>query len=337
MKIRIALLFIILFVSNSCNKQNTIIYCDNIAEVFAREVSNDNKTPFSVIITNDHCGACDAYIAYLSQNTYKASYYILNISSPENQWLHSWLFESGTPITCVFSSPEKLIGIFRGFSPEYIKMTNLQCESTFDYIPSRFPFDNRDTAYSFLSKTLKAKLMIDEGKDMHKLLEETIKTFSYPFNTYLMAKNEANNHREKQAKLYAQKVLDNISTYSLIYCTRLREEMKYIIDPQFDILSEPLLTTENNVPIGECNKDAYKEILLNIHNQGKKTLTIYDVRNSCDCIDIQWDTLSVPENQIKTLKIKIKPKNTGFIEETIYIFSNARNSMVLTTLTGVAK
>jgi len=215
-------------------------------------------------------------------------------------------------------------------------MINQHEDNKFNYTSSRFSL-NEEEIYTFLSKVLEAKIMIDKGEDMYILLKESIDTFSYPFNLYLMAKNEAKNHREEQAKFFAQKVLDHLSTYSLIFCAGLRKEMKSIIDPNFDETLEPILKTENNIPIGKCLKDKAKEISINIHNQGEKTLTIYDVRNSCDCIDIHWDTLSIPKNQTKPLKIRLTPKNIGFIEETIYIFSNAQNSMVLSTLTGVTK
>ena len=71
-----------------------------------------------------------------------------------------------------------------------------------------------------------------------------------------------------------------------------------------------------------------------ITNTGNHPLLINRVSASCGCTNVTWEKQPVESGQTATVRVDMKPDETGYFDKTIDIYSNAKESPVRLRVTG---
>jgi len=71
-----------------------------------------------------------------------------------------------------------------------------------------------------------------------------------------------------------------------------------------------------------------------IENTGNSPLIIHRVSASCGCTNVEWDKQPVEPGKTATIRVEMKPEETGYFSKTVDVYCNADVSPVRLIVTG---
>ena len=87
---------------------------------------------------------------------------------------------------------------------------------------------------------------------------------------------------------------------------------------------------------GNIRKGNSNPAVFTITNTGSPPLIIYRVSASCGCTSVDWDKQPVETGKSVTIRVEMKPDETGYFNKTIEVYCNASESPVRLSVTGTA-
>ena len=106
--------------------------------------------------------------------------------------------------------------------------------------------------------------------------------------------------------------------------------------------AEPVILTTIQIDktaydYGTIRKGSANPAAFTIKNTGNQPLVINRVSVSCGCTNVKWDKQPVESRQTATIRVEMKPEETGRFSKTIEVYCNVKESPVKLTLTGITK
>lgn len=222
-------------------------------------------------------------------------FHVVNISLPENRWYVQWLALEATPTTVLFSPDGKLKAVVPGSTRsgamQCIKASIEGNTTCAEYFHDRI-FPSTKQLVPLLNILLSAKQNLEKGKDISKELEIPLTQSQHPYAVYLKAVNEAQQGRQEEAIVWANRFLSTLQTaphFVLIYGS-LIEQVRIIIDPNHTPGNEGRLTVTNQLSLGEFEFGESHPFSLTLINTGLSPLFIQDIILDCTCLDFGSDT-----------------------------------------------
>lgn len=119
-------------------------------------------------------------------------------------------------------------------------------------------------------------------------------------------------------KLYKQVITGKKNEKSLITTASVETEQKEI--------------ELHNLKTGQTEEAAFI-----LRNTGNAPFVIHDITTSCGCTVAEWDRKPVETGEKTKIKVKVTPKNGGYLRETITVFCNTEEQRLLLTVKGRAE
>ena len=88
---------------------------------------------------------------------------------------------------------------------------------------------------------------------------------------------------------------------------------------------------------GTIRKGSSNPAVFTITNTGSHALLIHRVSASCGCTNVDWDKQPVEQGETATIRVEMKPDETGHFNKMIDVYCNANESPVRLTVTGMAR
>lgn len=303
-----------------------------------RRLANAENKGFCIVLSDSECSPCQILHNSLYEKVGKvargkAVFNFVDVSLPQNKWYQQFIASKDIPATLVFSPESELTGIILGSSVgslECIKETLNDSKDCARYFyKSSFPESTKnESIVKSLNLILKAKVKLEQKEDASKELEESMNILYYPYVLWLQILNERNKGNEQYTISLAKQILSfqhslHTSLYAALYAD-FYKEVRYIINPQFDIRNVPVLEIEkDSIDLGNCMIGEEIDIKVELKNTGKETLLIHDVLVSCSCIELLNEKqYTIEPEETDSLFLKFSADHPGNIERDIILTTN---------------
>ena len=85
---------------------------------------------------------------------------------------------------------------------------------------------------------------------------------------------------------------------------------------------------------GTIKKGSANPAVFTITNTGNHPLIIYRVSASCGCTNVDWDKQPVEPGQTATVRVEMKPEETGYFSKTVDVYCNIKESPIRLIVDG---
>ncbi|MDR2954690.1 MAG: DUF1573 domain-containing protein [Prevotella sp.] len=297
-----------------------------------------NNSPFCIVLIDSTQYLSKEYFLHLQGEykglTNKAIYNIIDINSDENNWYLKWLCPISIPLTCVFSPDGVLIDLIPGVSKEsflYSEEAIKNMETTEFHWPNRFKM-NKKKIIPLFNDILELKRDLDIGTDISSESNLLIDSLRYPYPVYLKLVGELMKQDTIGAQQTAKSLIELETPSSLELYKNEFITAKKILDPRFDIESEPNIRVDKTtISFKDCRINEKTPFNITIYNDGERPLKIEKIHLSCSCLEHLESNKSItidPKCGYVT-KFHFIPDHGGEILRNIYITSNAINTPIL--------
>ena len=88
---------------------------------------------------------------------------------------------------------------------------------------------------------------------------------------------------------------------------------------------------------GSIRKGSTNSADFTISNTGSNPLVILRISTSCGCTDVTWDRQPIAPGQTTTVRVEMKPDETGPFVKTVVVYTNTNESPTKLTIAGETK
>ena len=263
-----------------------------------------------------------------------ASYNIIDINLPQNEWYIKWLVPVSLPVTCIFTSDGHLIDLIPGAAKEsflYIKRALSDLQTTEYHYPNRFSIPKNELI-PILGNILECNMGLSEGIYLKEKLSQIYDSLPYPYPYYIGIVGALAESDTAAALSLAHSMLKLENPY---YLDVFRDEFivaKKTINPRFNIKDEATIRTNSTqILLSDCLSGKDNPFTITIFNDGKRPLNIFKIFKSCSCLELKnhhEKFIIAPKDSTKVDFI-FKAEEKGDFLRDIFITSNAINAPIL--------
>ncbi|MDQ8005181.1 MAG: DUF1573 domain-containing protein [Pedobacter sp.] len=311
-----------------------------------------------ILISNkEGCSMCELFeVDLMKDEAYAEKVYSnfvlqrIDENSMGNRWLARLLNRGSFPIFLFFNNNMSLIGIEMGAINKkemetYIANT-LKGEKWVDkhYQPGAETNMPASKLLSYVENSYKAQLYWTQFRTKQKenfdKIEPALKTSiaAYPtfFNNHLLARYYTVKKDTIQSRKSATLALSFNDPTSLYFNANLRTELKYIVNPNYDIYSEPYIAIgETEQQLGQVKFGEKRTVSFKITNLGRETLLFKKPYTSCNCTLASYPEKGIKPKETGVLTVNFSATKSGEFTQIIYVTTNAINSPLELAIKGV--
>lgn len=173
-----------------------------------------------------------------------------------------------------------------------------------------------------------------------KLIQRSIDIEPCFYNLYLLCEVQKQSGDTSLADSCAANALRYYkSGYQGIVYEKLANELKSISSTYLENKgSMPIIEFQNHeINCGELTYDTYQTIRIEFQNTGQQPLIIANVSSSCGCAKPEWNKKPVAPGEKGEISIDYHASGKGAFNRSVFIQSNASNSMQKLALKGEVK
>jgi hypothetical protein len=266
--------------------------------------------------------------------TGKTVFNIVDIRAEENQWYEKWLCPLSVPLVCVFSPDGTLLNLLPDLTYEsfaYMKKTIKEDQTDSEYYCyNRFGIGKKEYVEA-MNRVLQAKRKFDAGENIENLMDTSVMRVKYPFGLFLKMKNEERLHDTVNMIRTGRELLSINTPYDLLLYGDEFAAAKKVLDPSYDIASEPCLEVKPEVvEIGQCKYHERKPFFIVLKNTGNRPVKISAVETGCSCVtflgkDKRYEIM--PHDSIR-MPFEFTAEQKGEVQRGCYFVSDAGNPVM---------
>jgi hypothetical protein len=346
--VRYALFFaFILFVFCCCKERVTIhYYHGDILDAF-RLAEKEQKKVF-VLITNSDCGSCKSFDERLSQQRETVALlqrdyvcYKADMSDTTQQLIAEIVKCPGAPFPYFFDAQGTLLAF--GFpNKKEFDITPLDSIRYDEYgFKEAFQLPiSTDTYKKLVSLNMRATLLTDSTDEKRaaakQLLVESLHLAAYPYTVRFL---------NQLSTVFDSHDIASISAYSPSrYDERLYGDVDQYMLLRGEHIGRSRQASDEAVGILESSKldlgpslkkDSTYVFTFHVVNPRQDSLTLTDVRHSCDCITLDWPKEPILPGQKVVITARFTPYASGDFARDIYVHSSFKEKpMQIFSVTG---
>lgn len=355
------LILLLITVLYGCSLPKAELDFNNLDTIDQAIQEAKKKEKYLVLILEDRsCDLCQLYKKSILQlNNLEKAYFpsdvifkSIDVKSEDNLWLNQLLREYSFPLTIILNPESQLKGLIMGAREEVLTEAFTKVYRGENYYNSiETLFLNLQENNNNLSGTEKITFLNSifqpylnyraTGKltqQEQEIILQTIESKTYFFNRYLLTKAAQSENKTEEAKSIAESILtDSQSELDAILYHKLKIELRYLTNIQFNEFDGPLLTTaQTEIDFGNAKIGSVKTIKIPVKNTGKEPLQINNVRVSCSCMNIQWPKIPIQPGKTDSIFVQYKLEMEGIFRQNLFVFSNSPNEPLRINIKGNA-